>query len=199
MSVMNEQPINPRRRRFLVIASNTVGGMALTGMATPLLLSMLPSRQAETQAGPVEVDISKLEAGQHITVMWRGKPVSILHRTPAQLAQLAHNEQDLLDPLSDEAQQPRYCQNAQRSIKPEILIHIGICTHLGCVPIYRPESAPVDLGEKWRGGFFCPCHGSKYDLAARVFKNMAAPKNMEIPAHYYLSETVIRIGEEHAV
>jgi ubiquinol-cytochrome c reductase iron-sulfur subunit len=145
---------------------------------------------------PVEVDISKLESGQMISVEWRGKPTWVLSRTAEQLKSLPKVESQLLDPGSEADMQPAYCKNPHRSIKPEILVNIGICTHLGCSPTYRPDVAPADLGADWQGGFFCPCHGSKYDLAARVYKSMPAPKNMEIPPHKYLSDTRLLIGDD---
>jgi len=142
------------------------------------------------------VDISKLEAGQKINVEWRGKPVWVLSRTPEQLKNLSKIEGDLLDPKCESPEQPEYCKNATRSIKPEILVAVGICTHLGCSPTHRPDIAPADLGPKWVGGFYCPCHGSKFDLSARVYSGVPAPKNMEIPPHKYLSDTVLLIGDD---
>lgn len=144
----------------------------------------------------MEVDLSKLEPGQKITVPWRGKPIWIIRRTPAMLASLKELNGRLRDPDSKEPQQPGYAANLYRSIKPEYLVLIGICTHLGCVPMYRPEPGAEDLGgSEWKGGFFCPCHGSKYDLAGRVFKGVPAPLNLVVPPYEYLDDSHLLIGE----
>ncbi|HJV07609.1 MAG TPA: ubiquinol-cytochrome c reductase iron-sulfur subunit [Chromobacteriaceae bacterium] len=193
---MSEQQVDTGRRRFLTVATSAVGGVAVAGVATPFLMSFFPSERAKAAGAPVEVDISKLEAGQKINVEWRGKPVWILNRTPEQLKNLPKNDPKLVDPKSEVEQQPKYCQNENRSIKPEVLVAVGICTHLGCSPTHRPDIAPADLGPEWLGGFYCPCHGSKFDLAARVFKGVPAPKNLEIPPHKYLSDTRLLIGED---
>jgi len=193
---MSEQHVDAGRRRFLTVATSAVGGVAAAGVAVPFLMSFAPSERAKAAGAPVEVDISKLEPGQKINVEWRGKPVWVLSRTPEQLKNLSTIEGDLLDPKSEAPQQPAYCQNATRSIKPEILVAVGICTHLGCSPTHRPDLAPADLGPKWVGGFYCPCHGSKFDLAARVYNGVPAPKNLEIPPHKYLSATNLLIGED---
>ena len=193
---MSEQHVDAGRRRFLTVATSAVGGVAAAGVAVPFLMSFAPSERAKAAGAPVEVDISKLESGQKINVEWRGKPVWVLSRTPEQLKNLSKIEGDLLDPKCEAPQQPDYCKNATRSIKPEILVAVGICTHLGCSPTHRPDIAPADLGPKWVGGFYCPCHGSKFDLSARVYNGVPAPKNMEIPPHKYLSDTVLLIGED---
>ena len=193
---MSEQHVDAGRRRFLTVATSAVGGVAAAGVAVPFLMSFAPSERAKAAGAPVEVDISKLEAGQKINVEWRGKPVWVLSRTPEQLKNLSKIEGDLLDPKCEAPQQPDYCKNATRSIKPEILVAVGICTHLGCSPTHRPDIAPADLGPKWVGGFYCPCHGSKFDLSARVYNGVPAPKNLEIPPHKYLSDTVLLIGED---
>ncbi|MFN4236584.1 MAG: ubiquinol-cytochrome c reductase iron-sulfur subunit [Vogesella sp.] len=193
---MSEQHVDAGRRRFLTVATSAVGGVAAAGVAVPFLMSFAPSERAKAAGAPVEVDISKLEAGQKINVEWRGKPVWVLSRTPEQLKNLATIEGELLDPKCEAPQQPEYCKNATRSIKPEILVAVGICTHLGCSPTHRPDIAPADLGPKWVGGFYCPCHGSKFDLSARVYSGVPAPSNMEIPPHKYLSDTVLLIGED---
>jgi len=193
---MSEQHVDAGRRRFLTVATSAVGGVAAAGVAVPFLMSFAPSERAKAAGAPVEVDISKLEAGQKINVEWRGKPVWVLSRTPEQLKNLSKIEGDLLDPKSESPEQPEYCKNATRSIKPEILVAVGICTHLGCSPTHRPDIAPADLGPKWVGGFYCPCHGSKFDLSARVYSGVPAPKNMEIPPHKYLSDTVLLIGDD---
>lgn len=185
------------RRRFLIAATSVAGGAACVAWATPFVMSMMPSERAKAAGAPVEVDISKLEPGMLLTVEWRGKVVWILKRTPEMLANLAKLDPLLADPKSEkEDQQPKYAQNPTRSIKPEILITEGVCTHLGCSPIFRKDIAPADLGPDWLGGFFCPCHGSKFDLAGRVYQNLPAPTNLIIPPHTYLSDSLLLIGAD---
>ncbi|BEV73325.1 MULTISPECIES: ubiquinol-cytochrome c reductase iron-sulfur subunit [unclassified Paludibacterium] len=193
---MSEQQVDAGRRRFLTVATSAVGGVAVAGVATPFVLSFLPSERAKAAGAPVEVDISKIEPGQMVNVEWQGKPVWLLSRTPTQVANLAKLDDQMADPTSDMDQQPEYCKNRHRSIKPGLLVTVGICTHLGCSPTFRPDLAPADLGPDWLGGFYCPCHGSKYDLAARVYKSMPAPKNLLIPPHKYLSDTRILVGDD---
>lgn len=193
---MSEQQVDTGRRRFLTLATSAVGGVAAAGVATPFVMSFFPSERAKAAGAPVEVDISKLEPGQKINVEWRGKPVWVLSRTKEQLANLPKLDNQLVDPKSDMEQQPAYCKNEFRSIKPEVLVAVGICTHLGCSPTHRPDIAPADLGPEWVGGFYCPCHGSKFDLAARVYKGVPAPKNLEIPPHKYLADNRLLIGED---
>jgi ubiquinol-cytochrome c reductase iron-sulfur subunit len=182
------------RRRFLITATSVAGGVASVAWATPFILSMMPSERAKAAGAPVEVDISKLEPGMLLLVEWRGKVVWILSRTPEMLASLTKLDSKLTDPNSEKDQQPEYAQNLTRSIRPEILVTTGVCTHLGCSPVFRKEIAPADLGPDWLGGFFCPCHGSKFDLAGRVYKNVPAPTNLLVPPHTYLSENVLLIG-----
>ena len=194
---MSKEEVNPRRRRLLAITS----GLGVVGTAfaiTPFVLSMLPSARAKAAGAPVEVDISKLESGQLLTVEWRGKPVWILRRTPEMLKSLEEVQPHLADPKSAFVdQQPEYAQNETRSIKPETLVLVGICTHLGCSPDKRLGAGAVSgLGDDWKGGFFCPCHGSKFDLAGRVYKNVPAPTNLVVPPHTYLSDTRIVIGAD---
>lgn len=186
------------RRRFLVAATTVVGGIATVGVATPFILSMMPSERAKAAGAPVEVDISKLEPGQLLMVEWRGKVVWVLDRTQKMLETLDQLEQEgaLADPDSERDQQPEYAKNSTRSIKPEYLVVVGLCTHLGCSPVYRKDIAPEDLGPDWLGGFFCPCHGSKFDLAGRVYKNLPAPTNLVVPPHAYLSDNLLLIGAE---
>ena len=193
---MSENQVDNSKRRFLVAATSAAGAVAAAGVATPFVLTFLPSERAKAAGAPVEVDISKLEPGQKINVEWRGKPVWIVNRTKEQLDNLPKLDDKLLDPKSDGEMQPDYAKNEARSIKPEILIAVGICTHLGCSPTHRPDIGPADLGAYWLGGFFCPCHGSKFDLAGRVYKGVPAPKNLEIPPHKYLSDTRVLIGED---
>ena len=193
---MSEPQVDNGRRRFLTVATAAAGGVAAIGVATPFLLRFFPSERAKAAGAPVEVDISKLEAGQKINVEWRGKPVWVMNRTEEQIKSLPKNDPKLADPKSEVPQQPEYCKNATRSIKPNLLVAVGICTHLGCSPTFRPDLAPADLGPEWLGGFYCPCHGSKFDLAARVFSGVPAPTNLEIPPHKYLSDAVILIGDD---
>jgi len=188
------QKMNTSKRKFLIAATSAVGGVAAVAVAVPLLLSMQPSARAKAAGAPVEVDISKVEPGMLLTVEWRGKPVWIVNRTKEMLDMLPKIDSRLTDPNSDMPQQPAYCKNATRSIKPEYLVAVGICTHLGCSPTFRKEVGAADLGADWPGGFFCPCHGSRFDLAARVFKGVPAPLNLVIPPHQYLGDAKLLIG-----
>lgn len=194
---MNADGVDLKKRRTLTLATSAVGGIGSLFVIYPFLAAWNPSERAKAAGAPVEADISKLEPGQLMTVKWRGKPVWIVHRTEQNLKDLPTLDARLLDPEStDTGQQPDYCKNPTRSVKPDYLVAIGICTHLGCSPTYRPDVAPEDLGPEWKGGFYCPCHGSRFDLAARVFKNVPAPKNLEIPPYQYLSETTILVGAD---
>ncbi len=188
------QKVDARKRKFLIAATSAIGGVAVAGVAVPLVMSMMPSARAKAAGAPVEVDISQVEPGMLLTVEWRGKPVWIVNRTPEMLDLLAKHEDQLTDPKSEMPQQPDYATNATRSIKPEYLVAVGICTHLGCSPTYRKEVGAADLGSDWPGGFFCPCHGSRFDLAARVYKGAPAPTNLVIPPHQYLSDAKLLIG-----
>ena len=187
---------DPKRRRVLVIATSVVGAVGAGFAAVPFISSMNPSAKARAAGAPVEADISKLEPGAMLRVKWRGKPIWIVHRTPEMLAALPTLDPALTDPNSEVPQQPDYCKNPNRSIKPEYLVAVGICTHLGCSPTFRPDVAPDDLGPDWKGGFFCPCHGSRFDLAGRVFKGVPAPTNLVIPIHTYLNDTTILVGQD---
>ena len=193
---MSGDDVNPGRRRVLTAATTVVGGVGVAFALVPFISSMQPSAKARAAGAPVRADISKLEEGQMIRVKWRGKPVWVVKRTPEMLDTLPTLNDQLRDPTSQESEQPKYAQNEVRSIKPEILVAIGICTHLGCSPTYRPDVAPADLGADWKGGFFCPCHGSTFDIAGRVFAGVPAPTNLPVPPHRYLSETEILIGED---
>lgn len=193
---MKNHETDVQRRNFLTAATVGVGGVGLVAASIPFVKSMSPSEATKAAGAPVEVDIRKVEPGTLLTVDWRGKPVWILHRSDAMLALLGKHDDQLVDPQSKQAQQPLYAKNTNRSIKPHYLTVIGVCTHLGCIPTYRPEIAPVDLGINWPGGFYCPCHGSKFDLTGRVFKNVPAPRNLEIPPHTYLDDTHLLIGED---
>jgi ubiquinol-cytochrome c reductase iron-sulfur subunit len=187
--------IDNKKRKTLLGATVAVGTVASAGAVYPLLASMQPSARALAAGAPVEVDISPLQMGQQVTVEWRGKPVWIVRRDKKSVEDLKTLTDILADPDSDVEQQPEYAKNTHRSIKEEYLVVIGICTHLGCVPTYRPDIAPSDLGPDWIGGFFCPCHGSQFDLAGRVYSGVPAPTNLIVPPHKYLSETKILIGE----
>lgn len=188
---------NSKRRFLTTAASVVVGGAGAAAVAVPFVASMLPSAKARAAGAPVEVDISKLEIGQMMTVEWRGKPVWLLNRSSESLETLPELNEQLADPDSDTtSQQPAYCKNENRSIRDNVIVLVGICTHLGCSPSYRPELAPADLGPEWKGGFFCPCHGSRYDLSGRVFKNMPAPTNLVVPPYHFLGDNRVVIGED---
>ena len=188
--------VDTSKRRFLITASSVVGGVGVAVGAVPFVMSMWPSARAKAAGAPIEVDISKVEQGQLITVEWRGKVCWVVNRTKPMLESLPKLDARLADPNSDvTSQQPPYCKNEHRSIKDNYWVAIGICTHLGCSTTYRPDVAPPDLGPDWLGGFFCPCHQSKFDLAGRVYKGVPAPTNLVVPPHKYLSDTKIVIGQ----
>ena len=193
---MSTDGADNNRRRFLVAATSVVGAVGVAGAAVPFLASWWPSARAQAAGAPVEADISKLEPGAMLTVEWRGKPVWIVRRTKETLENLSRLTDKLRDPDSDVEQQPPYAKNEYRSRKPEYLVCVGICTHLGCSPTFRPEIAPPDLGPDWLGGFFCPCHGSRFDLAGRVYAGVPAPTNLVVPPYTYLTETRILIGQD---
>jgi ubiquinol-cytochrome c reductase iron-sulfur subunit len=187
---------NPNRRRLLVAAAGGVGVVGAAFVAVPFLKSWQPSERAQAAGAPVEVDISKVEPGSMLTVEWRGKPVWLVNRTERMLEALPTVEDDLRDPNSEVDQQPPYAQNMYRSRRPELLVMVGICTHLGCSPTYRPEFAPADLGPDWKGGFFCPCHGSRFDLAGRVYQGVPAPTNMVVPPYMFVDDTRVLVGND---
>ncbi|MBS3952302.1 MAG: ubiquinol-cytochrome c reductase iron-sulfur subunit [Methylomicrobium sp.] len=193
---MNNEGVDKSKRQFLTSALTVVGAVGTGYLAVPFLAQMQPSTKAMAAGAPVQVDISKMETGQLIRVAWRGKPVWIVNRTEEVLTTLSTLNDKLRDPLSNESIQPPYSKNPNRSIKPDIFIAVGLCTHLGCSPTFRPEIAPVDLGNDWKGGFFCPCHGSWFDLAGRVYRGVPAPTNLEIPPHRYVNDSLIIIGED---
>jgi ubiquinol-cytochrome c reductase iron-sulfur subunit len=185
--------VDAGRRRFLTASVAVVGGAAVVGTAVPFVAAWQPSERARAIGAPIEVDISKLEPGQMMTEKWRGQPVWIVSRPPEILEALPRIDDRLRDPESTQNQQPEYAKNEFRSIKPEIVVLIGICTHLGCSPLrVRQDQAPLGIG--WPGGFFCPCHGSKFDYAGRVYAGVPAPTNLVVPPHKYLSDTRILIG-----
>jgi ubiquinol-cytochrome c reductase iron-sulfur subunit len=186
--------VDQDKRNFLITATACTGAIGAAVAAVPFVGSMLPSERAKAAGAPVQVDISKIEPGSMITAEWRGKPVWIINRTDEMIADLARHDDKLSDPNSDVvSQQPSYCKNADRSIKPNLAVIVGICTHLGCSPTTKMQ-AGGDMGEGWTGGFFCPCHGSKFDLAGRVFKGSPAPINLVVPPHQYLNDTTLLIG-----
>lgn len=191
---MGSDGINPGRRRFLVAATSVVGAAGAVGAAIPFVGSWSPGAKAKAAGAPVRINIAKLEPGQQMVAEWRGQPVFVVRRTDEILANLGKIEDRLSDPESRNSTQPAYVDPKLRSIKPQVLIVIGICTHLGCSPTFRPEVAPADLGKDWVGGYFCPCHGSHYDLAGRVYKSQPAPLNLAVPPHSYESDDVIVIG-----
>ncbi|HTN34080.1 MAG TPA: ubiquinol-cytochrome c reductase iron-sulfur subunit [Marinobacter sp.] len=191
---MNNGDVSQGRRRFLIGATSVVGGVGVVGAAVPFVASWNPSAKAEAAGAPVTVNISKIEPGQQITVAWRGKPVWIVRRTEQMLESIKKLNDKVKDPNSEEPQQPPYITGIYRSIKPEIVVLVGICTHLGCVPSYRPEVAPADLGKDWLGGFFCPCHGTHYDMAGRVYDAQPAPLNLEVPPYRYDNDVTLTIG-----
>jgi ubiquinol-cytochrome c reductase iron-sulfur subunit len=184
------------RRKFLTAATSVIGGVGLGLAGIPFVGSWLPSAKAQALGAPIQVDLSTIEEGQKITVAWRGQPVFVVHRTKQEVADLESLDPQLRDPLSKEPQQPKYITEQYRSIKPEFLVVIGICTHLGCVPLFRPNVGSVE--PNWKGGFFCPCHGSKFDLAGRVYKGVPAPLNLVIPDYKYVNDTTLLIGESQA-
>lgn len=190
---MSNAPLNNGRRRFLTATTAVVGGLGAAAVAVPFIKSWNPSARAKAAGAPVEVEIGKLEEGQMVRVEWRGKPVWVVRRSQSVVDGLKEIENQLRDPQSGEQQQPDYAQNAYRSIKPEYFVAVGICTHLGCSPSYLPDSFSEQV-QGVKSGFFCPCHGSKFDMAGRVFQGVPAPLNLVIPKYMYLSNTRIVIG-----
>jgi ubiquinol-cytochrome c reductase iron-sulfur subunit len=192
----NATDIDDNKRRFLIGATSVVGGIGAIAATAPFVMSFFPSERAKAAGAPIEVDVSKIEAGQKIDVEWRGKVVWLINRTQPMLDTLPKLDARVADPNSNVPQQPPYCKNEHRSIKPALFIAVGICTHLGCSPTFRKEVAPADLGPDWLGGFFCPCHQSKFDLAGRVYKGVPAPTNLVVPPHKYdAAGTQVTIGE----
>jgi ubiquinol-cytochrome c reductase iron-sulfur subunit len=200
---MNGDVVNESRRKFLLGATSVVGGAGVVGAAVPFVASWQPSAKAKAAGAPVKVNISKLEVGARMVVEWRGKPVYIVRRTAEALAAISEIGDDILrDVDSQEASQPAYVNGSARTLagKEEYLILVGLCTHLGCAPLYRPDVGAADLGgESWLGGFFCPCHGSKFDLSGRVYAGVPAPKNLEVPPHMYESDNIVIIGVDAEV
>ena len=193
---MSNEGVDSGRRRFLTAATSVVGAGGAVAVAWPFLRSLWPSAKAQALGAPVAADISKIDAGQQVTFIWRGQSVWVLNRTQDMVASLGKITPQLSDPDSKASTQPEYCQNQGRSIKPEYLVMVGKCTHLGCSPKLRPDHPDPAIDPNWQGGYFCPCHGSKYDLAGRVFSGQPAPLNMEVPPHRYASDTMVIIGED---
>ncbi len=192
---MSSDGVNSGRRKFLTAATSAVGVAGAVGVAVPFLGSWAPSEKAKAAGAPVKADISKLEPGQMVVVEWRGKPVYVLHRTPDQVDGLASLNDQLKDPDSAISDQPAYIEGDARSLRPEILVIEGLCTHLGCAPKFRPEVGAADLGgDDWIGGFFCPCHGSKFDLAGRVYSGVPASTNLVVPPYSFEGDSVLVIG-----
>jgi len=194
---MANEVVDHGRRRFLTVTTSVVGGVGVVAVAVPFIKSWEPSARAKAAGAPVTVDISKIEAGQKVTYPWRGLPVFVVNRTKAQLDALPSVDTRLADAKSDgvsAAQQPEYARNETRSIKPQWLVVVGICTHLGCVPDFVPEIKPEPFDPEWKGGFYCPCHKSRYDMAGRVFSGVPAPKNLQVPPYHFIDEHTIQVG-----
>jgi ubiquinol-cytochrome c reductase iron-sulfur subunit len=192
---MSEKELDKSKRGFLV-ATSVVGGVTAVGAAVPFAASMMPSERAKALGAPVEVDISHLGPGEMMRVEWRGKPVWVLRRTEEMLTSIEKSDDRVTDPKLEVDQQPEYAKNETRSIKPEVLVLVGVCTHLGCSPEFKPKDASSDMGAGWLGGFYCPCHGSKFDFAGRVYKGSPAPINLQVPRYMYLADSKIVIGED---
>jgi len=197
---MNEEIKVDKTRRNLVVATSVVGGAASVGAAVPFVASMWPSERTRAAGAPVEIDVSKLASGELGVFEWRGKPLWVMKRSKEMLDGLGQIEPRLTDPKSEvSSQQPRYAKNEYRSIKPEVMVVIGVCTHLGCSPQVKGADAKAEMGGDWPGGFYCPCHGSKFDVAGRVYKGSPAPTNLEVPPHMYLSESTLLVGEDQEI
>jgi ubiquinol-cytochrome c reductase iron-sulfur subunit len=197
MTAIVQDQVDERKRRFLIVATTAASAAAAGGVAAPLLYSWFPSARALAAGAPVEIDVSKIEPGQQVTLEWRGKPVWVLRRTPEMLAQLEKNAGFLADPESKSAKQPDYVKGVARAIKPEVFVAVGVCTHLGCSPTLKKEvGAASDMGGDWPGGYYCPCHNSRFDLSGRVFNGSPAPTNLDIPPHRYVNDKVVVVGED---
>lgn len=193
---MNDQEKPDKTRRNLVVATSVAGGVASLGAAVPFVASMLPSERAKAAGAPVEVDLTQIAPGHLAIVEWRGKPVWVLRRTKEMLESLKKVEPQLTDPTSDASEQPDYAENEFRARQPELMVMEGVCTHLGCSPQQRPADAKAEMGADWVGGFYCPCHGSKFDYAGRVFRGAPAPTNLRVPPYTLVSDTTLVIGED---
>ena len=191
-----KDPSDPGRRKFLIASTSVVGTVGVAGAAIPFLSALKPSAKAQAAGAPTKVDISKLEKGEMMLVEWRGLPIYIIRHTTESLKALKQNISRLLDPDSKEDQQPEYARNENRSRREDIVVLEAVCTHLSCAPKFYPELGSNEFDDNWQGGFFCPCHGSKFDLAGRVYSGVPAPTNMTVPPHYYESENILVIGED---
>ena len=198
---MSDGSVNPGRRNFLIGATTVVGTAGVVGVAVPFVGSFNPSARTLAAGAPIKIDIGKLLPGEILGPIqaWRDKPIFVIKRTEEMLAKLNSRNERLADPDSVRVQQPDYAANDTRSIRPEVLVLIGLCTHLSCSPKFRPAVKPQDFDSNWIGGFYCPCHGSKFDMAGRVYSGVPAPSNLEVPPHYYESDSVIVIGEDGGV
>ena len=195
---MADQELDTSKRRFLVAATSVAGGVATGAVAVPFVASMMPSERAKAAGAPVEVDVGSLEPGQMMVVEWRGKPVWIVRRSKEMLAAVKASDDKVADPASKRSEQPQYATNEFRARNPEYLVVVGICTHLGCSPVDRFQAQPEPFDSEWKGGFYCPCHGSLFDLAGRVYKNKPAPDNLPVPPYVFDGDTKIVIGEDKA-
>ncbi len=194
---MSNEAVDVGRRRFLTLSTTAVGAVGAGFAAVPFLASLAPSERAKALGAPVTIDISKLDPGQMVIAVWRRQPIWVVRRTPEMLASLDKVTTQLSDPDSNVRQQPDYITGAARALKPEYMVLKGVCTHLGCSPKFRPvETRAADVGSGWEGGFYCPCHGSKFDLAGRVYAGVPAPTNLPVPPHRYANDTTLVIGED---
>ncbi|HWI38727.1 MAG TPA: ubiquinol-cytochrome c reductase iron-sulfur subunit [Burkholderiales bacterium] len=193
---MNEHEKVDKTRRNLVVATSVVGGAAGVGVAAPFVASMWPSERARAAGAPIEVDVSRIAPGELSVFEWRGKPVWVLRRTPEMIESLKAVEPRLSDPNSKASEQPKYAENEYRSARPDLLVLVGVCTHLGCSPQEKPAEAKAEMGADWPGGFYCPCHGSKFDFAGRVFNGSPAPTNLVVPPYTVVSDSKVVIGED---
>jgi len=193
MSAEVEQ-VDEGRRHFLLVATTAVGVVGAVATAVPFLASWRPSARAQALGGPVEADISKLQTGELMKVEWRGQAVYIVRRSKDMVENLPKHDANLRDPQSLESEQPDYAKNETRSLKPEYLVLVGVCTHLGCAPLGKFQAGDTEVAADWPGGFYCPCHGSKFDLAGRVFKDVPAPLNLRVPSYHFSSDSTVVIG-----
>jgi len=201
MTAIVQDQVDEKRRRVLLIATSAAGGVVAAGAVGPLIASWFPSARALAAGAPVEADVSKIEPGQQVTIEWRGKPIWLMRRTPEMVEVLEKNAKAdfLADPQSNDSKQPDYCKNTERSSKKDMFVCLAVCTHLGCTPNLKKEIGPAsDMGADWPGGYLCPCHGSRFDLAGRVMKGSPAPINLEIPPNRYQGESVVVVGEDPA-
>ena len=196
MTAIVTDHVDEKRRRILIVATSAAGAVVGVGVAAPFVASWFPSAKALAAGAPVEGDFSKIEPGQQVTIAWRGKPVWLLHRTKEMLDRLPGNAPLLSDPKCEVPQQPKYIKGIDRAEKPEYFVCEGVCTHLGCTPNLKEQVAAADMGPTWPGGYYCPCHGSRFDLAGRVFQGSPAPKNLVIPPYRFKTDTIVVVGED---